>query len=150
MTGNQNKLLLLFVAAAILAPAGLLAQDNHCVAQKSPKKMAVEAGKQVYADQCMTCHQADGKGASTVVSLVNSSLVTGNKRALIAYLINGKNIPAGNTAQNNPHLRMGNPATTNADISNVLTYIRRSFGNKASMVKVSEVQAVRASLVSSK
>ena len=144
MTGKPNKLLLLFIAGSILMPAGLLAQGNHCVAQKSPKKMAVEAGKLIYANQCMTCHQPDGGGTSSVrISLVNSALVTGNKRALIGYLINGKNNGSGNTGQTNPHLQMENPATTNEDISNVLTYIRRSFWNKASVVKSSDVQAVR-------
>jgi mono/diheme cytochrome c family protein len=144
MTGKPNTLLLLFIAGPVLMPAGLRAQGNHCVAQKSPKKMAVEAGKLIYANQCMTCHQTDGGGTSTVrISLVNSALVTGNKRTLIAYLINGKNNPAGNAVQNDPHLQMQNPATTNEDISNVLTYIRRSFGNKASMVKASDVRAVR-------
>ena len=144
MTGNQKRRLLLFIAGNFLIQAGILAQENHCVARKSPKKMAVEAGQVVYANQCVTCHRADGVGTPvTKTSLVNSALVTGNKQALIEYLVNGKSLPAVNGEQIAPHIMMGNPATTNEDISNVLTYIRRSFGKNASMLKLSEVKVVR-------
>lgn len=144
MTANRKKQLLLFMAGMIFIPAGLLAQGNHCAAQKSPKKMAVEAGQLVYANQCITCHQADGSGNSAVkTSLANAALVTGNKQALIEYMVNGKSRVGTNATQASPHIMMENPAATNEEISNVLTYIRRSFGNKASMVKASEVKAVR-------
>ena len=43
MTANRKRQLLLFMAGMIVIPTGLLAQGNHCAAQKSPKKMAVDS-----------------------------------------------------------------------------------------------------------
>ena len=144
MTRYQKRLLL-FLACGMFVQAGLMAQDeNHCVARKSPKKMAVEAGLLIYQSQCVNCHREDGSGNAVVkVSLVNSALVTGNKKALIEYLVNGKNPSNGNGLQTAPHIMMGNPETTNDEIANVLTYVRHRFGNKSSMVKINEVKAVR-------
>jgi mono/diheme cytochrome c family protein len=145
MTGYQKKRLLLFLACSIFIRAGLMAQDeNHCVARKSPKKMAVESGLLIYQSQCVSCHREDGSGNAAVkVSLVNSALVTGNKKALIEYLVNGKSPADGGDRQTASHIMMGNPETTNEEISNVLTYVRHRFGNKSSMVKINEVKAVR-------
>jgi mono/diheme cytochrome c family protein len=144
MIVNQSGLLILLIAGAFLLPAGLLAQGNHCVAQKSPKKMAVEAGQLIYTGQCVTCHQADGGGSASVHSpLIKSKLVTGSKQTLIELLIRGNDRHAeidGLTVQNRNHAY---PEMTDEEIANVLTFIRRSFGNKASVVKTSEVKTVR-------
>ena len=39
-----------------------------------------------------------------------------------------------------------NPEMSDQEIADVLTYIRNSFGNKASAVKVSEVKSARSKL----
>ncbi|HVY73671.1 MAG TPA: cytochrome c [Puia sp.] len=134
----NRKQLLLLLTAFFLLPLVLLAQENHCTLQKSPKRMAIEAGQQIYAGQCQHCHQADGSGSSVVnLSLIESAKVEGDKGALIDLLVTGKS-----SSSSDPHAFDG-AALTDEQIAAVLTYIRNSFGNSASMVKKDEVKKRR-------
>jgi mono/diheme cytochrome c family protein len=144
MTGSSTRLLKFFIAMAFMAPAGAWAQGNHCVAQKSPRKMAVEAGQLVYTSKCVTCHQPDGSGSSGLnPPLIKTSGIQGGKQELIELVIRGSSRHTGMDGQKYQNIMPPNPEMTDDDIANVLTYIRKNFGNKASVVKVSEVKAAR-------
>ncbi len=145
---NQKTLLILFFAAAFIRPAAVSAQEaNHCVAQKSPLKMSMEAGQVVYTGLCISCHQADGAGSSNKnPSLIKTRGVLGNKRDLIECIIKGNYQHAEIEGQKFQHTMPPHPELTDTEIANVLTYVRRSFGNKASAVKASEVKTVRAEI----
>lgn len=103
----------------------------------------MEAGKAAYM-LCAACHGQEGEGTPAGPPLAKSEWVTGPVSNLILIqmrgltgpiTVDGKeyNFPAG-------MFPLGLP---DKDIADVLTYIRNSFGNKASAVKVEQVTPLR-------
>src|SRR3954465_2860636 len=108
-------------------------------------KSSATNGKKLYEQYCLTCHQADGSGVPKMnPPLINTSYVSGDKKKLIQWVLRGsvENIPIdGKTYSNN----MPPQATLkDEEIADILTYIRSSFGNKASAVTATDVKSVRA------
>src|SRR5205814_1492866 len=106
---------------------------------------SAENGKKLYEKNCLTCHQADGSGVPKMnPPLIKTSYVSGDKKKLIQWVLRGstQNIPIdGKTYSNNM------PSQANLkdeDIADILTYVRSSFGNKASAITAAEVKNVRA------
>lgn len=116
-------------------------------AQKKPVTANLMlTGKAIYAKRCMTCHQVDGSGAQNMIPpLVKTGQVLGNKTQLVKIILNGMN---GEIRVNGDVYAGEMPAQrdlTDKEIAAVLTYIRNSFGNKASGVTAGEVRIIRAS-----
>jgi mono/diheme cytochrome c family protein len=134
----------------ISLPAFLMAQSgregNHCAVQKSPFRVSMDSGKVVYLKQCLSCHQADGLGVSNVNPPLNVKLVTGDKTKLIGIIINGQNTHEALNGKTYQNTMPANPDIKDQEIAHVLTYIRNSFGNKASAIKESEVKSTRIKL----
>jgi len=107
-------------------------------------KPSTENGKKIYEQYCLSCHQADGSGVPKMnPPLIKTSYVTGDKKKLIQWVLQGstENIPIdGKTYSNNmpPQNYL-----KDEELADVLTYIRSSFGNKATAVTEAEVKAVR-------
>jgi mono/diheme cytochrome c family protein len=67
----------------------------------------------------------------------------GDKQALINILLNGlKNVDIDEETYSNPMPPLGG-ILKDQQIADVLTYVRNSFGNKASAVTVAEVKEAR-------
>ena len=138
----------LALCAGLAAPAA--AQRKPPV--KAPfKKVAagvsgpvLAQGKSVYAQNCLTCHMADGLGVDGMnPPLVKTDYVLGDKTRLTKVLLNGlQGVEIGGEQYHG--VMPAQESLTDAQIAAVLTYVRNSFGNKASAVTVSEVKAVRA------
>jgi mono/diheme cytochrome c family protein len=136
-----------FVSAFLILPVLIRAQEgNHCAVKKSPYRLSMDSGKKVYTLYCMSCHQPDGIGVPHVNPPLNSKQVTGDKNTLINIVIKGSatyqeinGIVYSNVMPPNPGLR-------DQEIADVLTYIRNSFGNKTSSVKVSEIRSANGNL----
>lgn len=107
-------------------------------------KKSIIAGEKVFKKYCISCHQADGGGVPNMnPPLRQTSFVLGNKDTLINIVLNGlKNVDIDDETYNNPMPALGS-VLKDQQIADVLTYVRNSFGNKASAVAVSEVKAVR-------
>src|SRR5688572_19369209 len=108
-------------------------------------KGAMERGKKVYNLYCMSCHQVDGGGVPKLnPPLVKTTQVTENKTKLIQVILKGMDTHE----EINGEVYTNNMAPfdylTDQQISDVLTYIRKSFGNKGSAVTAAEVKSVRA------
>ena len=101
-------------------------------------------GKQVYLEQCLACHQADGSGVPNMnPPLIKSKYVQGDKAALVRIVLNGmKGTKIGDVDYSG--VMVPHPDLTDAEIADVLTFARNSFGNKASAVTAAQVKAVRA------
>jgi mono/diheme cytochrome c family protein len=104
----------------------------------------ITRGKQVYLEQCLACHQVDGLGVQGMnPPLAKTKQVLGDKAALIKIVLNGmQGVQIGGDDYNGvmaPH-----PDLTDVQIADVLTYVRNSFGNKASAVTAAQVKTVRA------
>jgi mono/diheme cytochrome c family protein len=107
----------------------------------------LQAGRMVYNTYCAPCHQRDGKGAPGMnPPLAGIEIVTGNKTELIKIILKGydkKEKIKGESYQNvmPPHNWLNDK-----QISDVLSYIRKSWGNKADVVTLQEVSRVRGSV----
>ncbi|HEY5369482.1 MAG TPA: cytochrome c [Hanamia sp.] len=108
------------------------------------QQKSMEAGKKVYKKTCLTCHQADGSGVPNMTPpLTQTTFVLGNKEKLIGIVLNGlKNVDIDDQTYNNPMPALGS-VLKDQEIADVLTYVRNSFGNKASAVTAAEVKTVR-------
>ncbi|MDP9230955.1 MAG: cytochrome c, partial [Bacteroidota bacterium] len=107
-------------------------------------KVIMERGKKVYDRTCLSCHMDNGMGVPRMnPSLVKSKLVTGSKTKLIRIVLNGSE-----EFENDPTRRYKNKMApldnlTDQQISDVLTFVRNSFGNKASIITQGDVKYVR-------
>jgi mono/diheme cytochrome c family protein len=143
------------VPSAVAAPAAPTTPQPAAAAAAPPAVIttsgislqdAIKAGSAAYA-LCAACHQPTGMGIPTMFPpLAGSDWVTGGTERLIRVtqhgltgevLVNGQKynfaggmLPIGATM-------------SSQDLANVLTYIRNSFGNKASQVTKEMVEKVR-------
>jgi mono/diheme cytochrome c family protein len=116
------------------------AQAKHPAAGSSMAR-----GKIVYNSICVACHMADGKGVPMMnPPIVKTDYVSGDKTRLIKIVLNGFKEDVqinGQSFSNNmtPHADL-----SDRQIADVLTYVRKSFGNKAGTISATEVKNVRA------
>ena len=149
----QNKTMMrVFVFVLLFIPCLLKAQTKKPVTKKvtatstgSSLKTSIARGKIVYTKFCLTCHQVDGSGVSNMnPPLIRTKWTLGPKTILIQQVLKGSSGKVeidGDTFSNTmPPLK----TLTDQQIADVLTYVRNSFGNKASPVTLTEVKAIRA------
>ena len=108
-------------------------------------RAAAADGKAIYDGKCASCHQATGQGIPTTFPpLAGNKDVTGDPAKVIAAVAKGVN---GAITVNGKAYSGAMPAwrgqLTDADIAAVVTYIRSSWGNKASAVTEKQVSAVK-------
>ena len=122
-------------ASASPAPAAAAPAAGADDTKPLPVAELVSRGEKVYAANCVACHQATGKGleAMKAPALAGNKVVTGSKQEPIDTVLNGR----PNTAMQ-PFKQL-----SDAEIAAVLTYVRSSWGNKASDVQPAEVKARR-------
>jgi len=114
-------------------------QKVAVVAEDSNKELAhadlVGKGEGVFAQNCMACHQATGKGvAGAFPALDGSKLVVGPKAAQIALVLNGK-----------PGTAMASfKQLSDTDLASVMTYTRNAWSNKTGdSIQPAEVRTAR-------
>jgi mono/diheme cytochrome c family protein/glucose/arabinose dehydrogenase len=107
-------------------------------------------GKAIYSRDgfCNTCHQPDGGGlsASGFPPLAGTPWVTGSNERLIKLVLNGLHGPIEVLGQKYggqvPMTPFGG-LLSDEEVAAVLTYVRNSFGNKASIISPEQVKEVR-------
>jgi mono/diheme cytochrome c family protein len=102
----------------------------------------LENGKKIYQTRCLVCHQADGGGVPNMnAPLDGSTNVVGNDIARLVKIIkNGFNERVELDGLYYSNSMKPNPDLTPAQISDVLSYIRTSWSNKATKVTIAQVQ----------
>ena len=124
----------------------MVAASSFTIQQQPGIKASVSRGEKVYKATCIACHQADGLGVQRMnPPLVKTKWVLGDKKALAGIIINGLKggeIEIDGDDFHNPMPPMG-AQLDDQQIADVLTYVRNSFGNKASAVTVADVKAAR-------
>jgi mono/diheme cytochrome c family protein len=109
-------------------------------------------GKEVYAREahCATCHGEDGKGSDIYPPLAQSDWVTGDESRFIKLVlkgiwgpitVDGKTYDPGKGV---PPMTPFEHLLDDRETAAVLTYVRNSFGNKASAIKPEQVKKIRA------
>lgn len=106
-------------------------------------KKSYDDGAIMYTRNCAVCHMDDGGGVTNLnAPLIKTSNVLGNKNKLINTLLKGLNgVPVDGEKYSNA--MPSHSFLTDKEIADVLTYVRNSFGNKASAVSPEEVTAFR-------
>ncbi len=132
------------VAATATVPASKTAAVNNTKGMSPATKAAYLSGQAIYAKNCVVCHQADGGGVQGLnPPLIKTSYVNGDKTRLIKVILNGLNQQEVD-GQKYSNAMPAHNFLTDAQIANVLTYVRNSFTNEASRVTAAEVRVVRA------
>jgi mono/diheme cytochrome c family protein len=113
-------------------------------AQEAIGKEAMEMGKTIYTERCMTCHQIDGSGAQNMIPpIISNDYVLGDKGRIIKIVLNGM---SGEIQVNGATYAGEMPShkdLSDEQVAAVLTYVRNNFGNRASAVSKDEVKKVR-------
>ncbi len=136
-----------FICSFLMLPVLIKAQEgNHCAAKKSPFRLSMDSGKKVYMLHCTSCHQPDGVGIPNVNPSLNSQQVTGDKNKLIGIIIKGSSAHQEINGIVYNNAMPPNSGLNDQEIADVLTYIRNSFGNKTSVVKIWEVKSASSNL----
>lgn len=107
-------------------------------------------GKAIYAREgfCMTCHQADGGGlsASGFPPLAGTPWVVGSDERLIKLVLKGLQGPIevnGVKYSGQVPMTPFEGMLNDEEVAAVLTYVRNSFGNKATAITPGKVKEVR-------
>ncbi len=111
--------------------------------QKFDLKASIERGKEVYNLQCTTCHMEKGEGIDGVFPpLAKSDYLMADKNRSIRQILEGA---SGEMTVNGKTYNGEMPAIdlTDEQVSDVLNYVRNSWGNKGPVVTPAEVKAQR-------
>jgi mono/diheme cytochrome c family protein len=112
---------------------------------KSSLAASVTRGKIVYEKYCLACHQADGSGVPNMnPPLTQTSWVLGSKTVLVQQILKGSHGKVEIDGDTFHNTMPAQAQLTDQQIADVLTYVRNSFGNKASIVTPAEVKSIRA------
>ncbi len=118
-------------------------RDPHEIDDNLDRGLAV-GGEKIYQTYCGSCHQNNGLGASgRFPPLAGTSWVTGDKDRLIGIVLHGLEGQIEVNGETFDNVMPQHGFLTDEEVANVLTYIRQSFGNKASAVSTEEVKEVR-------
>ena len=124
------------VVAFIAVHAAVLAQ--------SADKASIERGKTVYESTCLACHQADGSGVPNLnPPLIKTKWTLGEKNQLINVVLKGLDEEIEVDGETYHNVMPPISYLSDQEIADVLTYVRNSFGNKASAIKEADVKALR-------
>ena len=141
---NRIISMLLLVFACIMAIAFRSSKVEKPLDQGL--QASVERGRQVYITQCLSCHQVDGLGVQGMnPPLAKTKWVLGDKEKLIQIVLNG--LKGGEIEIDGDYFHnvmAPHKELTDLQIADVLTYVRNSFGNKASAITPAQVKAARA------
>jgi cytochrome c oxidase subunit 2 len=98
-----------------------MAHEEDEIQRLWTRQELMDHGEAVYATQCATCHQADGRGlAPAFPALAGSDITTGPVDAHIDIVMNGRDGTA---------MQAWGGMLSESDIAAALTYTRNAFGN---------------------
>jgi mono/diheme cytochrome c family protein len=132
------KKLFLFLSILFLISVNSFSQKA-----KFDLKASIARGKEIYNAQCMTCHMEQGEGVEEVFPpLAKSDYLMADKTRSIDQVLHGASgeMKVNGKVYNNV---MTGFDLTDQEVSDVLNYIRNSWGNKGAAVTPEEVSPVR-------
>ena len=148
-----NFTMKVFVLVCLFVPFVTVAQSKKVATMSKTKvgaktkdlQASINDGKAVYLKYCLTCHQTDGSGVMNMnPPLIQTKWVLGKKDFLVHQILKGSHGTVEIDGDKFQNTMPAQPFLTDEQIADVLTYVRNSFGNKASRVTSAEVKALRA------
>lgn len=150
---NQRKIRnVVFLSVFVLIAGGMAlnVQSSYIRNMEMNPDVSVSKdsiGEQVYVKHCLTCHQKDGSGVSSMYPpVVDNPRVKGEKERLIKIILEGQ---SGRIEVHGRYYNGVMPPFRNLsdkEIASVLTYMRRNFENDTTAITVEEVKAIRDTL----
>lgn len=102
------------------------------------------AGKEVYDQYCVVCHQAGGHGVPNAFPpIVKTEYVLGDTKRLIGIVLNGLTGEIEVNGEVYNGVMVAHNFLSDTEVADVITFVRSNFGNEASAVTAEEVAAVR-------
>lgn len=111
--------------------------------KKFDLKASIARGKEIYTGQCISCHMEQGEGIENVFPpLAKSDYLMADKKRSILQILHGA---SGEMTVNGVVYNGDMPAIELSDeqVSDVLNYVRNSWGNKGEAVRPEEVAGAR-------
>jgi mono/diheme cytochrome c family protein/glucose/arabinose dehydrogenase len=152
MERNKARGVQLVASTALKPAASGRGAFMEAIAPFTPEEEAVLVkGQEIYSQVCFACHGEDGRGGRVPGSdtapmlgppLASSSRVLGHENYIISALLHGLTGPLD--GGNHPDMMPGFPESSDEWVAAVASYVRHSFGNRASLVKAGDVARVRA------
>lgn len=142
--------LMLGVVIALQSCGGSTESKTEAPAEKAVVKTETPAaqeepfaaGKKIYMEKCIVCHQATGEGiAGAFPPLKNSDYLLADKVRAVAQVLNGSNevMVVNGQSFNAP---MPPQVDTKEDAVAVINYVLNSFGNNGGTVTLEDVKDV--------
>jgi protein SCO1/2 len=123
-----------FLSMPVLGP------DNWQSERRGVVRTPQLSGRQLYLEQCASCHGENGRGVSGKYrSLAGSNWVTGAPNRLTTLVLEGVR-EGKDGAPTGPVMPAWRAVLTSADIAALLTYTRQAWGNDAPAISASYVQ----------
>ncbi len=127
--------------------AALLVLYAASAGGETPAAGPAPAGQRLYAQHCLGCHQADGGGVPNLQpAIAGGTWVTGDARALALFVMTGGFNSAERKDGDSHNVMPAFRQLADAELAEILSYIRQKFGAGAPPVSAAEVAAARATL----
>ncbi len=143
----------LATAACLLAAACAASADELPVAAPAASVPTAQPtdtrppGQRLYARHCLSCHQADGGGVPNMQPpIAGGTWVVGDGGALALFVLTGGFDSASRKDGGEGNVMPPFTQLADADLAELLTFVRKEFGQGASPVSAATVAEARASL----
>lgn len=137
----QKHLFLLTFVVLLSSVTGFTQKKQK---RTTPSSESIARGKEIYTLQCMSCHLEEGQGIEGVYPpLAKSDYLMKDKPRSIETVLNGL---SGEIVVNGRTYNMEMTPfnfLTDKEITDVLNYVRNSWGNKGEAVTPEEVNKAR-------
>lgn len=117
--------------------------QKNTVSETQSSGYQPDSGKIIYETYCLACHQEDGSGVPNMnPPLIKTDWVLGDSTRLINVILKGlKNTEINGDSYSNE--MPSHDFLTDYQIAEVLSYVRKSFGNQASAISSQVVKKQR-------
>lgn len=114
----------------------------------APAANIMNAGKNIYADQCSACHQLGGDGVKNIFPSLKGSAAVQSRQPLsvVRLILNGGHPASGPGIPNALSMPSFGWKLSDDQVAAVATFVRNAWGNKADPVSASDVKALRDSV----
>ena len=111
----------------------------------APTEAEMASGKQIYAHNCVACHEADGSSSPRVYPPLNGNalLQSADPSSTLRIILDGAQTVTTPRAPNTGSMPAYAKDLSDQQVADVTNYIRNSFGNSAPVVTAEQVAKAR-------